>query len=55
MMSTQYFILKHLSHIGILFGSPGVGRASTRNFLGFVNTTAIAYGQKIDQSLFTFG
>jgi len=23
----------------------------TRNFLTFVNTTAIAYGQKIDQSL----
>jgi len=24
---------------------------STRNFLTFVNTTAIAYGQKVDQSL----
>jgi len=30
---------------------PGIGSAGTRNFLTFVNTTAIAYGQKIDQSL----
>ena len=53
MMFTQYFILKHLSHINILFGSPGVGRASTRNFLTFVKTTAIA-GHKNPEALVDF-
>jgi len=53
MMSTQYFILKHLSHINILFGSPGVGRASTRNFLTFVKTTAIV-GHQNPEALVDF-
>jgi len=35
----------------MMTGPRSLPRVCTRNFLTFVNTTAIAYGQKIDKSL----